>query len=139
MKNSLAFLVAAVLGALAASTVAQARPPNSFPLELQLRGEATRYSMRDAGPSGMYGSGVQCMTGTTEVPTGAVLEFIPSAAIYLCTNPTDAGCSATPTDRNFGEPVAAGAVALITLRDSTTLICQVPATGTVNTAVFQMR
>jgi hypothetical protein len=139
MKPTFAFVIAAVLGALSAGSLAHARPPTPYTLDLQVRGEAVRYFMRDAGPSGMYGSGVQCMTGTTEVPTGAVLEFIPSAAIHLCTNPTDAGCSATQTDLNYGEPVAAGAVAVITVRDSTTLICQVPVSGSVNTAVFQLR
>ena len=71
-------LLAEVRGA--AQVSARLQELGAAALELQVRGEAVRYSMRDAGPSGMYGSGVQCMTGTTEVPTGAVLEFIPSAA-----------------------------------------------------------
>lgn len=135
MKPSLAFLAAALLAFLVTpGGAAQARPPAPFPLDLSLRGEARRFAMADTGWSGIYGSGM-CITGAdvTGNLAGKVVEFIPSAAINLCTRPSDAGCSSTPSDRNYGEPVASGASHIITLKDDTTVVCQ---SGASNTAIF---
>lgn len=139
MKPSFVFVAAALLGFLVATPWAEARPPSQFPLEQKVRGQAERFRMADAGWSGIYGSGL-CITGAdvTANMAGQVVQFIPSAAVCICVDPSDAGCSCTQSvsDKNYGEPISAGGTLVMTLKDDAATVCQ---SGTANTVIHLLR
>lgn len=130
---------------------AEAAPPRPTQpmLDQQLNGEPRRWRMVDAGWSGTFGSGVQCMpVQDTAAGSCAVIEMYPSAAAFLCmgqalegtTGPWDGGCLTTPTtDPNYGTPLAATTLKTVVLKPDTTTICVVPSTGSVNNPVWCKR
>lgn len=128
---------------------AWARPQTGLVLDWLNNGEARRWRMADAGWSGTFGSGVQCMAVQDSTAAGcSVIELYPSAAAFLCmgqasdsaTGPWDGGCVTTPTtDPNYGEPLAATTLKKVVLQPTTSTICIVPSTGSVNMPVWCMR
>ena len=121
------------------------RPNNVTALLTILNGQPIRFQLPDGGPSGMYGSGEQCMA----VTPGLIYKLTPPSPIYLCTpSPTagngasgttwDGGCNSTAADMNMGDYIGANVEHYVNTKDCTT-ICQVPASGSVNTPVFLMQ
>lgn len=133
------------------ATAAQAAPPRPTGNQLDqlIPGESRRWRMADAGWSGTFGSGVQCMAVQDSTANGcSVIEMYPSAAAFLClgqasdtlTGPWDGGCLTTPTtDPNYGVPLAATTLKTVVLQPTTTTICVVPSTGSVNNPVWCKR
>lgn len=152
MRKLSAFAVAlglAVGGLVLLATSAEARPPSGPVLDQFTQGEPRRWRMVDAGWSGTFGSGVQCMPVQDAYAAGcSVIEMYPSAAAFLCmgqaspelTGPWDGGCLTTPTtDPNYGSPLAATTLKTVVLNSSTNTICVVPSTGSVNNPVWCKR
>lgn len=122
------------------AVLAAPRPQSPGPVITLLNGQPTRWVMADGGLSGMYGPGVQCMVA----PAGAVVKLNPLNAIHLCVRPTDGGCTATATDQNYGDYLAAQSPHWVVLRDDAAdggeVLCSVPAAGQGDggAAVFRM-
>lgn len=87
----------------------------------------------------MYGSAASCIPIPANVN---IVKIVPSAAVHICFPPDagwDGGCSNSVTDVNYGDPVAANSNYYVTLQGSTNVICSVPATGSANVPVFQVK
>jgi len=108
-----------VLGALAAvavfllvSLAADARPPGTLPLGLNLNGEATRPTQADGGGLLLYSTSSDPAWVT--VNCGQIYKVVcPVTATNLCWNPgtgADAGrtCSNVTSSPIYGDPIAAG-------------------------------
>lgn len=133
------FLLGIALGLTVASTEAMAgpgdRPPSELALFLRLNGVRQRYTLADGGASGLYGTTASCMP----VSAKDVLVINCSAAAYICDSSTDAGCSTTATDINYGAPLAASTDRYIVVDpDTSSTLCMV-ASSTANCPVWRMR
>lgn len=108
-----------IVGALAAvavlflfSLVADARPPGTLPLGLNLNGEATRTTQADGGGLLLYSTSSDPAWVT--VYCGQAYKIVcPVTAVNLCWNPgtgADAGrtCSNATNSTVYGDPIAAG-------------------------------
>jgi len=113
----------------------EGRSGSELSLFLTLNGERSR-------PVQVDGGGLRLVTtdaGLAEVIVsgGSVyyLENVGSTACHLCgPNPDqltwDGGCNTTVADVNYGFPLPVGGYRWISLRDSTSLLKAVPASGT---------
>lgn len=122
------------------------RTGSELGLFLLLNGERTRSVQSDGGGLMLFTSDAGIATAT--VPGGGVVlvENPGTAACHLCgplaDGTWDGGCSTTTSDPNYGSPVAAsGGQRWISLRDGTTTLRAVPASGSASCAmpVFIMR
>lgn len=140
----------------AGAALMAARPGSEFNLLTNLNGEEVRWVMVDGGPSGMYGTGQQCMP-VAQLPAAAnnVVEVVPTVPIVLCEKSTsayllsssgtslgykwDGGCSGAIGDNNYGVPLQPWVSKFVVLRSSTTHLCQVTDGGTANTPVYSLQ
>jgi hypothetical protein len=142
--NSIGFGVAIALVAVAA--LAFSRPGNEQQMIQLLNGQETRWVMADGGSSGMFGSGISCMP-LAEIPAAAngVIELVPLYPINLCyvnVNALprwDGGCGLNAGDINLGLPLQPLVPKWVSLKTSTTHLCQVSDAGTAVTPVFSMQ
>lgn len=134
--------------ALAAAFVALAatRPGSEFIMLTDLNGQEVRWTMADGGPSGMFGTGQQCMP-LAQLPAAAnsTIEVMPGAPINLCVRSAfsapswDGGCNGIATDPNFGVPLQPFVPKFMLLSSTATHLCQVSDAGTGVTSVFSMQ
>lgn len=132
------FALGVAFGLAVASTDAMAgpRPAGELALFLRLNGVRQRYALADAGMSGLYGSAATCMP----VTDNDVLVIECSATTHICDASTDAGCSTTATDINYGSKLAADTPRYIVVDTSvSSTLCMVPASGSSNCPVWRMR
>lgn len=128
MKNTITIAIALgfIAGLLLSSSPALAggtRPVAPLNLSLQLNGESIPTLGEDAGINGIRGLLLQGAGNVASVPVNAGgvyrIDCMPDGgAIHLCTSSTDGGCSADPTDINWGIPVAAGGFYYVTLQET---------------------
>lgn len=138
MKTRLALLCAIAFGSVLAFAPgsARARPPSPTVTTFQLNGEFTRPLGEDAGINGVRGLLLQGGSNVASVPItkGAIYRIdcmSDGGAANVCTASTDGGCTADPTDINWGIPVAAGGFVYVITQD--TGLARIYATA--NTAV----
>ena len=138
MKPSiLAFVIVAGLAFGSLVNVANARDPSPAVYSFHLNGEPTRPAGEDAGGQGIRGLLLQGTTGVASVPVaqpGQVYRVDCQAdggAAHICAASTDGGCSADPTDINWGPVVNAGGFIYITTQNtsSTGVAKRIYATG----------
>lgn len=132
------FLLGVALGLAVASSGAMAaeRPSSDLALFLRLNGVRQRYTLADGGVSGLYGSAATCMP----VSANDVLVMQCSATAHICASSTDAGCSTTATDINYGAKLSADTDRYIVVDTAvSSTLCMVPATGSANCPVWRMR
>ncbi len=113
-----------------------ARPGNAVSLEQLQLGERSRPLQSDGG--GLLLWTADAGVATVTVTGGGLYTFQnigpPAAGCHLCTpNPDgltwDGGCSGTVTDPNYGVFIDGGAAITVLLRDTTTTLKAIPASG----------
>lgn len=134
--HTIALCLGFALGLLFASSPAEARDPSPLTYSYRLNGTFVPTLGEDAGVSGVRGLLLYGSTNVASAPvTGGRVYYVECAAdggaIHLCTASTDGGCSADPTDINWGPLVTAGGFKYVTVQDTTTRIY---ATGDTATA-----
>ena len=140
--HAAAFLLCVALAAVIASS-ADARPPAPLQLSSNLNGEPVRIAQGDGGGNLLYSTGTTVANAT--VNCGRTHKVVcPVTAVNLCVWNTDAGCSATVTDLNYGDPIAAGGFGYFVAQDcpgaTTKVIAAVSQTDAgVSCPVFEMR
>lgn len=161
MKRALA--VAAVVAA--GLALSGARPGNEFALVQQLNGQPSRWVMPDGGRSGVYNAsgstGCMPLTGayvfgtpyrlpdagtSTSIPVSPnVLLFVPKVPGLLCVRPStfapswDGGCNHSPSDENYGVPLAANVPQYITPDSAARSLCFVTDAGAMSEAVWTVQ
>lgn len=133
------FALGVAMGLAVASSGAMAapRPGSELSLFLRLNGTPERYALADGGMSGLYSTGsAVCMP----VSGNDVLKVECTAAVYLCAKSADAGCNSTATSTHRGGYLGANASTYIVVDSTvTSLMCMVPASGSADCPVWQMR
>ena len=133
-----------------------ARPQSDLQLFTQLNGQPVRWTMADAGQSGLYASsGTVCVPldgGTlsnTQPFKPNVLKLTSETPVNICVRPQvdsngvrlpwDGGCNAYSGDVNFGDPIQAFVPYYVVPHPNATWVCGVSDAGVVRAAVFQMQ
>lgn len=125
--------------------LAESRTGSELGLFLLLNGERVRTVQADGGGLTLFTSDAGIASVT--VPGGGVvyIENPGTTACHLCSpsdSAWDGGCNTTVGDPNYGSPIAAsGGQRWVSLRDSTTTLRAVPASGSAGCSmpVFNMR
>lgn len=131
-----------------------ARPGTEFNLVTQLNGQPTRWTLPDGGRSGVFSattSGCMTLSTPTTIINGTstrafvpnVLLIVPGTPGGLCIRPStqstywDGGCTSySPTDENFGVPMAVGVPQYIVPTTGATAICFHGDAGTVSVPIW---
>lgn len=136
---SLVFALGIAMGLALSITPAQAaRPGNALSLQQLSMGERSRPLMSDGGGLLLWTADAGATTVTVTGGGLYIFQNIGSAAAgcHLCTpNPDgltwDGGCSGTVSDPSYGVFIDGGAAVTLLLRDTTTTLKAIPASGVV--------
>jgi len=146
--RTLAFMFAAVVGALVASLPAAAdNRPAELPMFQMLNGEISRDTLSDGG--GVVLATTDAGIGCASLVTGAVYELHCNANAHVCPF-GDGGCSTSITSPAYGRPLAASSASspapyYLVLQPNPTagatkLVCAMPAaTASLTCAAFRLR